>query len=291
LGGCRFSQGTLSTDKLFTGQRLDETGLYYYNARYYDAAIGRFISPDTIVQSLANPQTLNRYSYCLNNPLKYVDPSGHIVLFDNCPWANEITWLMRDGWNIPGEMLDEFCALWDAWAEVKKYLPDEANYLENCDTLITIKYGDLGDNQGGASTSEDFWGNITIKVGFDCTDHIQLSCVLAHEGFHAVARSQPGILGCVYNCVANEAFACNLGGYMRIQLAGAPAMGDEERNCQSLKPEMSLSEMQAELNTIREENPRFNDMSYWPKCWGIIRWPWGGTKLITAFQICWGIVK
>ena len=65
------------TAKLFTGQRLDATGLYYYGARYYDATIGRFISPDTVIQSLANPQTLNRYSYCGNNPLKYTDPTGH----------------------------------------------------------------------------------------------------------------------------------------------------------------------------------------------------------------------
>jgi len=55
----------------------DNTGLYYYNARYYDPEIGRFISPDTIVPNPANPQSLNRYSYCLNNPLKYIDPSGH----------------------------------------------------------------------------------------------------------------------------------------------------------------------------------------------------------------------
>jgi RHS repeat-associated protein len=77
FGVCRNSQGNLDTDKLFTGQRLDDTGLYYYNARYYDATIGRFISADTIVSNPMNPQTLNRYSYCLNNPLKYVDPSGH----------------------------------------------------------------------------------------------------------------------------------------------------------------------------------------------------------------------
>jgi RHS repeat-associated protein len=71
--------GSVTTDKQFTGQRLDGTGLYYYGARYYDAEIGRFISADTIVPDPANPQSLNRYSYCLNNPLKYVDPSGHGV--------------------------------------------------------------------------------------------------------------------------------------------------------------------------------------------------------------------
>jgi RHS repeat-associated protein len=66
---------------------LDGTGLYYYGARYYDPVIGRFISADTIVQSFANPQTLNRYSYCLNNPLKYTDPTGHYVPKD---WSDPI---------------------------------------------------------------------------------------------------------------------------------------------------------------------------------------------------------
>jgi hypothetical protein len=44
---------------------------------YYDAGIGRFISQDTIVPNSVNPQSLNRYSYCLNNPLTYIDPSGN----------------------------------------------------------------------------------------------------------------------------------------------------------------------------------------------------------------------
>jgi RHS repeat-associated protein len=77
--------GTVNTTKEFTGQRLDSTGLYYYNARYYkvvsppdrDPQIGRFISPDTEGIDLTNPQTLNRYSYCLNNPLNRTDPTGH----------------------------------------------------------------------------------------------------------------------------------------------------------------------------------------------------------------------
>jgi len=72
----------IPTDKLFTGQRLDQTGLYYYNARYYDPTIGRFISPDIVIPNPANPQCFNRYSYCLNNPLKYTDPSGHDPYWD-----------------------------------------------------------------------------------------------------------------------------------------------------------------------------------------------------------------
>jgi RHS repeat-associated protein len=68
----------LPTEFNFTGQRLDiSTGLLYYGARYYDPALGRFISADTVVPEPGNPQALNRYSYVLNNPLRYVDPTGH----------------------------------------------------------------------------------------------------------------------------------------------------------------------------------------------------------------------
>ncbi|MBI2831942.1 MAG: hypothetical protein HYX79_06775 [Chloroflexi bacterium] len=79
FGDRRNSTGNLGTDKLFTGQRLDGTGLYYYNARYYDAEIGRFISADTFVQDYSNPQNFNKYSYVLNNPLRYVDRSGNLT--------------------------------------------------------------------------------------------------------------------------------------------------------------------------------------------------------------------
>jgi len=47
------------------------------NARYYLPGIGRFVSADTIVPNPADPQSFNRYSYGLNNPLRYVDPTGH----------------------------------------------------------------------------------------------------------------------------------------------------------------------------------------------------------------------
>ncbi len=54
-----------------------ETNYYDYGARFYDASIGRFTVPDTVVPSATSSQSLNRYSYVENNPLKYVDPSGH----------------------------------------------------------------------------------------------------------------------------------------------------------------------------------------------------------------------
>ncbi len=69
---------TLLTDYAFTGQRNESSfKLMDYNARYYDPSLNHFISPDAIVPSPQNPQSLNRYSYVLNNPLKYIDPTGH----------------------------------------------------------------------------------------------------------------------------------------------------------------------------------------------------------------------
>lgn len=58
-----------------------ETGLYFLQTRYYDPDTGRFLNRDSV--SYADPQTingLNLYTYCLNNPVKYVDPSGHFVI-------------------------------------------------------------------------------------------------------------------------------------------------------------------------------------------------------------------
>ena len=70
--------GNLDTDHLYTGQVHDESsGLAFYNARYYDPAIGRFITPDSIVPNPLDGQDYNRYTYVRNNPIKYSDPSGH----------------------------------------------------------------------------------------------------------------------------------------------------------------------------------------------------------------------
>jgi RHS repeat-associated protein len=86
----------------YTGQRLDSTGLLFYNARYYDPQIGKFISSDTIVPNAANPQTYNRYGYAYNNPLKYTDATGH------CPWciAIGVGFLIGAGISYGSQVID-----------------------------------------------------------------------------------------------------------------------------------------------------------------------------------------
>ena len=61
----------------FTGQQLDnESGLYYYNARYYDPALGRFITADSVMDT-GGANGMNRYMYTNGNPVLRNDPSGH----------------------------------------------------------------------------------------------------------------------------------------------------------------------------------------------------------------------
>ncbi len=81
FGGTAWFTAVLPTDYGFTGQRYEGTTGYIYDfgARYYDEYIGRFISADTIVPNMGNPQDFNRYSYTRNNPLRYTDPSGHCL--------------------------------------------------------------------------------------------------------------------------------------------------------------------------------------------------------------------
>ncbi len=73
----------------FTGQEtIGAVGLVNMNGRLYDPVVGRFLSPDTNTQFVANLQSYNRYSYVLNNPLRYTDPTGYFSL--NIGWAGEL---------------------------------------------------------------------------------------------------------------------------------------------------------------------------------------------------------
>ncbi|HEV2225976.1 MAG TPA: RHS repeat-associated core domain-containing protein [Nitrososphaerales archaeon] len=71
---------------MYTGKSYDSaTGLCYYGARYYDPNLGRFVTQDSKFGRTGDPQSLNLYSYCRDNPLKLVDPNGH-------DWWNPFTW-------------------------------------------------------------------------------------------------------------------------------------------------------------------------------------------------------
>ena len=64
-------------------EMLFDFGLVDMGGRVYDPVIGRFLSCDNFVQEPENSQNFNRYSYCLNNPLRYSDPSGNAFVIDD----------------------------------------------------------------------------------------------------------------------------------------------------------------------------------------------------------------
>ena len=74
--------GTPKFDRGFTGhEHLYGFGLINMNGRMYDPVMSSFLSPDNYVQAPDFSQSFNRYSYCLNNPLKYTDPDGEWVQY------------------------------------------------------------------------------------------------------------------------------------------------------------------------------------------------------------------
>jgi len=86
-GKRRFPNGTadpnntiigVTTERGFTShEHLDELGLIHMNGRVYDPLVARFTTADPFVGNPRNRQNFNRYSYAINNPLKFVDPSGY----------------------------------------------------------------------------------------------------------------------------------------------------------------------------------------------------------------------
>ena len=78
-------------DRGYTGhQQMDVFGLINMNGRLYDPFLGRMLSPDPFVQAPGNSQNYNRYSYALNNPLKFTDPTGYTYKPND--WDAGVSW-------------------------------------------------------------------------------------------------------------------------------------------------------------------------------------------------------
>ncbi len=129
----------LQTAKRYTGQRFDDAiGLYYYNARYYDPALGRFAQADTIVPEPGNPQSLNRYSYVLNNALRYTDPSGYFEEEEICTY-----WGYCDEESAQSGLGDMFDMLWNTsitWGDLL-FLGDDSG-VSTTAMFVLMSYED-----------------------------------------------------------------------------------------------------------------------------------------------------
>jgi RHS repeat-associated protein len=131
FGEERYGTGAAQTDYGFTGQREEAyIDLIEMGARWYDSSLGRWLTADSIVPDPGNPQSLNRYSYVYNNPVMYVDPTGHSPWYtiDGQPVSY---WL--DGPTSDAETADE----------PADHEPDHVNLLRQGRQLQSVYMGDL----------------------------------------------------------------------------------------------------------------------------------------------------
>ena len=123
----------------FTGSVRDlGSGLQYMNARYYDPATGRFVSQDTYTGTPYAPWTQHLYSYCGNNPVNMVDPTGHMptqpmavcdggttrVVPEPSGSEENVSW-----WNKAADWVSNAAS--DAWEWVKNAAIDVGDFFKS----------------------------------------------------------------------------------------------------------------------------------------------------------------
>ncbi len=97
----------------YAGEYYDEElDMYYLRARYYDPNVGRFTSLDIKEGEISNPLDMNRYVYCRNNPIKYVDPSGEAVVLS----ATAIGYVVILGIKVAVEVATYYSGINDPYA-------------------------------------------------------------------------------------------------------------------------------------------------------------------------------
>jgi RHS repeat-associated protein len=120
---------TIPNPFLYSGEYTDsETGKQYLRARYYDPTTGRFTQEDTNMGSDDNQFSLNLYTYCEQNPVMYMDPSGHSIIDDllkNC--LNSTRGIYRNlshefGFNYDPEQNIYYSRI-DPWQKTYGYMP------------------------------------------------------------------------------------------------------------------------------------------------------------------------
>ncbi len=137
-------------------EHLDVFGLINMNGRVYDPWTGRFLSPDPILQQPANSQNYNRYSYALNNPLKYTDPSGYSYKPDDWNSGATFNGTGRGGSSNGGG------GVW-GWNESSYY----RNGRDGPDYSNSNLYSGVGDDYTYAGGGEYFNISTGEFVGYD----------------------------------------------------------------------------------------------------------------------------
>lgn len=133
---------TVANQFRFTGEQYDANGLIYLRARYYNPATGRFLSQDTFNGKLNDPLSQNRYAYCGNNPVIYIDPTGHMKI---CQIDDLGRGLLESGGETIRALLATPGALWELYQAIRNHqlsLEDLAQALGDAgrDLVEPIRY-------------------------------------------------------------------------------------------------------------------------------------------------------
>ena len=158
----------------FTGQRQQTNAneLYFYNARWYDPLVGRFMSADTIVPHPKQPQSLNRYTYVGNSPLRYVDPSGHCISTDTACLA--ALKALQEGYGV---RIDDRNRLWTL---------EQLSALQSGFDLLATQHADgmawFRETFGGTNFVRDDSSNREVVTGEDGVPRLRYTPAVTDRG-------------------------------------------------------------------------------------------------------------
>ncbi len=217
------NEGTGETH-LFTGKEEDASGLYYFGARYYDPELGRFLTRDPISGSQTNPQSLNPYIYCLDNPLRYRDRWGMSSEGDgDCECIDDVQQLL-DELDVLQSQLDYLDQKIAGEIKLQERLENE---LQGClDFLNDMGYGIPGLVTGNDSIDWDNVKAFLVDRGLDLLGEIldKYAEKLVSEAFKYFSYAQSAIqylrvIYCIMVVNNIKSSRKTVEGYMKLKAA------------------------------------------------------------------------
>ena len=212
FGEVRWQNGSTPTDRTFTGQLAEPSGLgslMNYNAREYSPVLGRFLSADTIVPNPGSSQSLNRYSYVENSPLIHIDPSGHgdcnVYVQAGCFYSNDV---VKTAFDYSVYRI-QFSGLWTKWrAETvlraaaltegklrmanEKLPQEEGSAWRAVFGIVTVRHSNETDFGWTQSAHLIDFGDGALKPPEDGSDGRNFLFNVLHEFGHAFNASAGG---------------------------------------------------------------------------------------------------
>ena len=209
-GNVRQQNETVTNPIKYAGEYYDnELEQYYLRARYYDPKVGRFTSLDIIRGDISNPQVMNRYVYCANNPIMFIDPNG---LRLKSYTAEAASVLLQQVIKITGDDRYTFDRNFEIYLEeslesnvvggsaIGRALVQAAIQSDK-DIILNI-----ADKNGDPHNSSTSWHGtvVTLKGYGQGITSDELSAVFVHELTHAVVNAFEYFNYIRYNLLGND---------------------------------------------------------------------------------------